>query len=130
MALNEPDEKEKLKEFLESLDEYTPAVPNALVEYYLKRTGFNCDDERVQKLIGLAAQKFISDIATDSMHFCKIRQQSAPSKEKKSQQSGRDKKYSLQVEDLAASLEEYGITIRKPEYYSDGTKTSVSRGNK
>ena len=42
-------------------------IPDELVTYYLNRSGFNCPDQRVKRLIAVAAQKFISDIATEAL---------------------------------------------------------------
>jgi hypothetical protein len=38
------------------------------------------EDVRVKRLLALAAQKFISDIATDAMQYAKVRQQTAQRK--------------------------------------------------
>ncbi|RUO95422.1 transcription initiation factor TFIID 23-30kDa subunit-domain-containing protein [Jimgerdemannia flammicorona] len=64
-----------LAEFLIMMDNYTPVIPDAVTDYYLSRTGFDCDDLRIKRLLALAAQKFIADIATDAYQYCKIRQQ-------------------------------------------------------
>ncbi|KAK9722285.1 hypothetical protein K7432_002769 [Basidiobolus ranarum] len=36
-----------LAEFLLLMDHYTPIIPDAVTDYYLGRTGFDCDDIRV-----------------------------------------------------------------------------------
>jgi len=61
--------------------------------------------------MSLAAQKFVADIATDAFQYCKIRQQS-----KKNVGKQRNKTV-LNLEDLAAALSEYGINVKKPDYY-------------
>jgi transcription initiation factor TFIID subunit 10 len=65
--------EDKTERFLEELEEYNPAIPLELVDYYLKQSGFQSSDPKVKKLIALAGQKFISEICSDSMHFCKLR---------------------------------------------------------
>jgi len=45
------------------------------VTYYLNRSGFNCPDQRVKRLIAVAAQKFISDIATEALSSARQRSQ-------------------------------------------------------
>ncbi|RUS18018.1 transcription initiation factor TFIID 23-30kDa subunit-domain-containing protein [Endogone sp. FLAS-F59071] len=69
-----------LAEFLVMMDNYTPVIPDAVTDYYLSRTGFDCDDLRIKRLLALAAQKFIADIATDAYQYCKIRQQGSKQK--------------------------------------------------
>ncbi|KAM3580134.1 hypothetical protein VKS41_007371 [Umbelopsis sp. WA50703] len=39
-----------LAEFLSMMDNYTPAIPDAVTDYYLSRTGFDCDDVRMYVL--------------------------------------------------------------------------------
>jgi transcription initiation factor TFIID subunit 10 len=63
--------------------------------------------------VSLAAQKFISDIANDALQHCKTRSSAQPSKSTK----GKDKKYTLTMEDLSPALAEYGITVKKPPYF-------------
>lgn len=64
------------------------------------------------RLISLAAQKFISDIANDALQHCKVRSSSQASKTK-----GKDRRYTLTMEDLTPALAEYGVQVRKPNYF-------------
>ncbi|GBB97223.1 hypothetical protein RclHR1_02940025 [Rhizophagus clarus] len=100
-----------LLDFLLILDNFEPLIPDHVSEYYLSRSGASCDDIRVMRLMSLAAQKFVADIATDAFQYCKIRQQS-----KKNVGKQRNKTV-LNLEDLAAALSEYGINVKKPDYY-------------
>jgi transcription initiation factor TFIID subunit 10 len=97
---------------LDSLESFTPIIPDEVISYYLQHTGFKTSDKRVLRLVSLSAQKFISEVCQDSFEYCKRRQQSGISKSK-------EKRYVLNNEDLSNSLAEYGITVRKPEYFSD-----------
>jgi transcription initiation factor TFIID subunit 10 len=65
----------------------------------------------------LAAQKFITDIATDSLQYYKIRQQNAQQKDKRPT-FGYTKKTVLTMEDLTAALQDNGIDVHKPDYYA------------
>lgn len=86
--------------------------------------------------MALAAQKFIAEVCTDSMQYCLIRQKSNINRDLKLATTPAGKKaYVLTQEDLASALSEYGISIRKPEYYTDevnftrgGKSSSSSRG--
>ncbi|KAI9485779.1 MAG: transcription initiation factor IID TAF10 subunit [Benjaminiella poitrasii] len=107
-----PLRKEKtMAEFLATMDNYAPIIPDAVTDYYLNKSGFDCDDVRIKRLLALATQKFVSDIATDAFQFCKVRQSGI-------KKSGKERKNVLTMEDLSAALNEYGINIKKPEYYS------------
>ncbi|KAJ1675592.1 hypothetical protein EV182_000973 [Spiromyces aspiralis] len=106
--------KEKtLAEFLVQMDQYSPIIPDALMDYYLAQAGFECSDVRIKRLLALATQKFISDIATDAFQYNRIRQQA--SKEKRI--LSRDRKTVLTMEDLAAALAEHGVNVKKPDYF-------------
>uniref|UniRef100_A0A8D2QV01 TATA-box binding protein associated factor 10 n=1 Tax=Zosterops lateralis melanops TaxID=1220523 RepID=A0A8D2QV01_ZOSLA len=66
------------------------------------------------RLISLAAQKFISDIANDALQHCKMKGTASGSSRSKS----KDKKYTLTMEDLTPALAEYGINVKKPHYFT------------
>jgi len=100
-----------LAEFLLLVENFEPIIPDAVTDYYLNRSGFSCEEVGVKRLMALAAQKFISDIATDAFQYCKIRQQS------KKAGVGKRNKTILTLEDLSSALSEYGINIKKPDYY-------------
>lgn len=104
---------QKLAEFCAQLDDYTPTIPDAVTQYFLQKSGFNTDDPRLIHLISLAAQKFISDIANDALQHCKMRGSVTAIRK-----SGKDKKYTLTLEDLAPALSEYGINLKKPNYFT------------
>lgn len=62
-----------LVSFLLRHRDYQPTVPDALVSYYLARSGFVTSDTRVIRLIGLAAQKFIADVGNDALAQARLR---------------------------------------------------------
>ncbi|KIO20024.1 hypothetical protein M407DRAFT_142220 [Tulasnella calospora MUT 4182] len=119
-----------LAEFMLMLDDYEPLIPNEVTDYYLQRVGFECDDVRLKRLLSLAAQKFVSDIASDAYQHARIRTNAQPSARGRPTAgdkaggaagpsiSAKDKtKTVLTMDDLSAALAEYGINSRKPEFY-------------
>ncbi|CAO1328179.1 unnamed protein product [Diamesa serratosioi] len=112
-----------LSDFLPQLEDYTPTIPDAVTSYYLNSAGLeSSSDPRIVRLISIAAQKFISDIANDALQHCKTKanSQTAPNKNQKDKdgKGSKDRKYTLTVEDLAPALNEnYGITVRKANYF-------------
>ncbi|EAT42761.1 AAEL005742-PA [Aedes aegypti] len=111
-----------LSDFLVQLEDYTPTIPDAVTSYYLNSAGFEASDPRIVRLISIAAQKFISDVANDALQHCKTRTSNAPSSghgSSKNQNAklSKDRKYTLTMEDLQPALNDYGITVRKAHYF-------------
>lgn len=82
------------------------------------------------RLISVAAQKFISDVANDALQHCKTRTNNSSSsgggsgssssnnnQNKNNQKSSKDRKYTLTMEDLSPALNDYGITVKKAHYF-------------
>uniref|UniRef100_A0A2K5H8J0 Transcription initiation factor TFIID subunit 10 n=1 Tax=Colobus angolensis palliatus TaxID=336983 RepID=A0A2K5H8J0_COLAP len=103
-----------LVDFLMQLEDYTPTIPDAVTGYYLNHAGFEASDPRIIRLISLAAQKFISDIANDALQHCKMKGTATGSSRSKS----KDCKYTLTMEDLTPALSEYGINVKKPHCFT------------
>jgi len=104
------------------LDDYEPLIPNQVTDYYLQRVGFECDDVRLKRLLSLAAQKFVSDIAADAFQHARLRTNAVapgrPKADKTPAAATKDKtKTVLTMDDLNSALGEYGINSRKPEYF-------------
>ncbi|KAG8744198.1 Transcription initiation factor TFIID subunit 10 [Ceratobasidium sp. 414] len=116
-----------LAEFMLMLDEYDSLIPNEVTDYYLQRAGFECEDVRLKRLLSLAAQKFVSDIAADAYQHARIRTNAQPAARARTDKAGgtaaasalaRDKTRTvLTMDDLSAALAEYGISARKPDFY-------------
>ena len=64
------------------------------------------------RLVSLAAQKFISEISNDALQHCKTRGANLNTKTK-----GKDRRYTLTMEDLTPAVAEYGIVVKKPHYF-------------
>ncbi|CAA0831944.1 Transcription initiation factor TFIID subunit 10 [Striga hermonthica] len=117
------DDDATLTEFLSSLMDYTPTIPDELVEHYLARSGFQCPDIRLTRLVAVATQKFIADVATDALQHCKARQ-SAIVKDKRDKQQ-KDKRLILTMEDLSKALREYGVNVKHQEYFADSPSAGL-----
>lgn len=110
-----------LSDFLTQLEDYTPTIPDAVTSYYCQSAGFEASDPRIVRLISIAAQKFISDVANDALQHCKTRTNNTPvshgtAKNVKTPNT-KDRKYTLTMEDLSPALNDYGITVRKAHYF-------------
>lgn len=63
-----------LKEVLDLMDgEYAPIIPDIVTDYYLAKNGFLTSDVKIKRLLALATQKFILDIAQDAYEYSRIR---------------------------------------------------------
>lgn len=102
-----------LVDFVQQLEDYAPTIPDSVTAHYLNKAGFGSSDPRITRLVSIAAQKFISDIANDALQHCKMKASGQSSKKQ-----GKDKKLTLTMDDLTPALAEYGINVKKPAYYS------------
>lgn len=132
-----------LEEILDLMENNPPIIPDAVTEYYLRKNGFDCTDIRVKRLLALATQKFISDIANDAYEYSRIRstvavnnanngqsrarqlmvgqQQPGQQQITQQQQLQNEKvtasKVVLTVNDLSSAVQEYGLNIGRPDFY-------------
>ncbi|TGZ84950.1 transcription initiation factor IID, TAF10 subunit, partial [Ascodesmis nigricans] len=66
-----------LREFLSTMEDHAPIIPDAVTDYYLSLSGLSTSDVRLKRLLALATQKFIADIAADAYQYSRIRQNSS-----------------------------------------------------
>ncbi|KAI5289880.1 hypothetical protein KEM54_002988 [Ascosphaera aggregata] len=69
-----------LRDFLGKMDDYAPIIPDAVTAHYLSvaglpppGTGHNQTPPYLARLLALATQKFIADVATDAYQYSRIR---------------------------------------------------------
>ena len=103
-----------ISDFLAQLEDYTPTIPDTVTAHFLATAGLETSDPRILRLVSLAAQKFVSDVASDALTNCKMRQSSVATVTKK---GGKEKKYVMTTEDLSMALGEQGVNVKKPPYY-------------
>lgn len=132
-----------LNDILELVEDNPPIIPDAVIDYYLMKNGFDCADVRVKRLLALATQKFVSDIAADAYEYSRIRSsvavhnanngqsrarqlmvgQQQPGQQQISQQQQQQNekttasKVVLTVNDLSSAVAEYGLNIGRPDFY-------------
>ncbi|WWD21399.1 hypothetical protein CI109_105884 [Kwoniella shandongensis] len=106
-----------LAEFLVMLDDYKPLVPEEITEYFLQRSGFECSDPRLKRLLSLSAQKFVADLSRDAYHFAKLRLNGATAGRGRPAGGADRNRVVLTMEDLSLALGEHGLNVKKPDYY-------------
>ncbi|CAL9731369.1 transcription initiation factor TFIID subunit 10 [Monosporozyma unispora] len=133
-----------LEEILDLMVDNPPIIPDAVVEYYMRKNGFEDVDLRVKRLLALATQKFVSDIANDAYEYSRIRSgvavnnanngqararqlmlnqqqpgQQQPLTQQQQQQNEKNtqSKVVLTVNDLSSAVAEYGLNIGRPDFY-------------
>jgi transcription initiation factor TFIID subunit 10 len=95
----------ELGDFLTALDKYSPTLPEPVTRHYLQKGGAGTSDERLVKLISLAADRFIATAIVDACAYQHARlggpggDFAAPAP--------------LELCDLAAALKERGIALHE-----------------
>merc|ERR1719461_92333 len=110
-----PPPQPPLADFLMQLEDYTPTIPDAVTKYYLSTAGFDTSDPRILRLVSLATQKFVSEIANDALQHCKMRAASATGAGAKNK--NKDRKLVMTLDDLSLALQDQGISVKKPPYF-------------
>jgi transcription initiation factor TFIID subunit 10 len=95
----------ELGDFLTALDKYSPTLPEPVTRHYLQKGGAATCDDRLVKLISLAADRFIATAIVDALAYQHARlggpagdvAPTAP----------------LELCDLAAALKERGIALHE-----------------
>ncbi|KAK5003427.1 hypothetical protein LTR16_006458 [Cryomyces antarcticus] len=153
-----------LREFLGKMDDYAPIIPDAVTNYYLSLAGLPPPPQtspQLARLLALATQKFIADIAADAYQYSRIRSSNTTSNNPMGglggvagmgtmagaqgapggAQSGKDQgkggahlgqprpgfggggpggaqgRTVLTMEDLGMAVGEYGVNVKRGEFY-------------
>lgn len=62
----------KLADFIDSLTQVQPVIPDAVALHVMRKNGLSTEDPRIVRLISVATQKFVSDIALDAMQLVRV----------------------------------------------------------
>ncbi|KAL7956808.1 transcription initiation factor TFIID 23-30kDa subunit domain-containing protein [Trichoderma compactum] len=147
-----------LREFLNKIDDYAPIIPDAVTHYYMTKAGLPPPpqtDPRLARLLALATQKFIADVAADAYQYSRIRassntnnpmgtlgaaagfpipgqQSGQPGNKEQGKgaplgiqrpgfggggQGGSQNRTVLTMEDLGMAVGEYGVNVKRSEFY-------------
>jgi transcription initiation factor TFIID subunit 10 len=125
----EEGEANDVADFLGSLDEYVPIIPDELTNQYLARAGFKCDDVTATRLVSLATQKFVSDIVFDATKVAEQRTRGGAGRGKAATQPKKQQeRVSLSLDDVSSALKEYGVAVRRPEFFASRPTESAAAG--
>ncbi|KAL6945238.1 hypothetical protein ACO0QE_002687 [Hanseniaspora vineae] len=97
-----------LQEILEMMQDNPPIIPDAVIDYYLMKNGMNLKDIRIKRLLALATQKFVSDIATDAYEYSRIRSSTAVQNANNGQAKARQLLMGQQQQQMAQQQEQQG----------------------
>ena len=95
--------------FLNEIENYEPTVPIECVQYYMEKSGITVKDEKVVKIVALAADKFLCDTIYEAKQIGKLRGQKRTSKRKASDITDS----TLNMEDLSKSLWQQRIHLMR-----------------
>lgn len=96
-----------------NLENFKPLIPDLVLDHLLESNGIDFADTETRKTIAALAQKFVADVSASAFQFHKIHQKAAM----KDKRFAKEKKITLNTEDLQKALEEYGIDISRPSYF-------------
>ncbi|MBA0757063.1 hypothetical protein Gotri_020183, partial [Gossypium trilobum] len=97
------------------------------------------------RLVAVATQKFVAEVASDALQHCKARQAAVVKDKREKQQKviylcllsflisfglsdpllEQDKRLILTMDDLSKSLREYGVNVKHQEYFADSPSTGI-----
>lgn len=93
----------ELNEFLKSLKNYTPTLPDPVSKFYLERNGLAVKDDAMARFVSLAADKLMCDIIYGAKQRAMLRKRAGTAVDSTV----------LEVEDLEASLTELKVFSRR-----------------
>ena len=61
-------DEDELNRFTQTLDQFTPVIPETVTKFYMRQCGLQTEDERVVKLLSASVQKFMSGTCHKRTH--------------------------------------------------------------
>ena len=101
-------ESSNIEEFIKSLQDYTPPIPENLINHLLAESGMNTTDPRVSLAVNVATQKFINNVLNRCRDAAKERILNDTNQSTK-------RKMDLQVSDVKQAISHY-FPIHRPEF--------------
>jgi len=98
----------------EGLDAFVPLIPDKAMQFAFAKAGIPLDDPKLKKLVALVTEKLLTDVVSYAYQYHKIAQR-ALLKDKK---IPKEKKLTLTFSDVENALEEVGVNVFRPSYYS------------
>lgn len=108
------DKDPKFKTFKQNFENYTPLIPEPIIDHILEKSGVEHADKNIKKYLSLVAHKFIADISTSAFQYHKLYQKAAL----KDKRFAKEKRLTFTMQDLEKAMEEHGINIGRPSYYN------------
>jgi len=107
-----------VSQFLESLVDYEPTIPDETIRYLIEKTGCNSPDLRLIRLIGIAASRMAWLIIDDALQSTKL---SLPAVKRDSTSH-----FHLSLDRLSQALEAQGVDVVRQPYFLSRSATSSS----
>lgn len=111
----------EVERFVERMAEVRPTIPDEVVDYFLARAGFCAADVQVKRIIALAADHFVSSVAhlADQSSVRQWQEQQKQDQPADADADAADADKTLTMEALQQALLQYGIDLKRPDYWVD-----------
>jgi len=70
-------ERDRDRNLTDLVSSINSIFPDEVINYMMNQGGFANSDIELKKIIAFTVQRFISEVATDAMNYCKLRQQAS-----------------------------------------------------
>ncbi|GMH32742.1 hypothetical protein BSKO_00576 [Bryopsis sp. KO-2023] len=112
-----------LMDFLDSLEEFQPTIPDELVQHYARESGCHLRDPKMIRMVGLATQKFMAELLHETLQVSRLRDHLSAARQKDIGFNSKDRRRHLLQEELVKALRECGISVPYVPFYTS-TKAS------